>query len=132
MSGFLDFTESVHNNSQQEVEQNHEDQKLKGPEEEGCSNSLQALQQLEVIVHADVTQQDGEAGIDCCAKCGKLLQHMNNGRHASEQHDIAPSCSLPQIPCQCWSQGAMHHEVQQAAMAMTTRTVQDCTGGGSC
>ena len=74
MSGFLDLAEGVHNDSQQEVEQDHEDQELKGPEEECGRHPLQALQQLQVIVHADVTQQDGKAGVHCRAKGGELLQ----------------------------------------------------------
>lgn len=82
---FLDLTEGIHNDSQQEVEENHEDQKLKGPEEEGCGNPLQALQQLQVIIHADVTQQDGKAGVHRCAKCGELLQ-VNNPQHCSIVH----------------------------------------------
>ena len=70
----LDLTEGVHNDSQQEVEQHHEDQQLKGPEEEGCRHPLQALQLVEVIIHADITQQNGKAGVHCCAKRGELLQ----------------------------------------------------------
>ena len=70
----LDLTEGVHNDSQQEVEQNHEHQKLKGPEEEGCRHALQALQLVQVVIHADVAQQNGKAGVHRCAKCGELLQ----------------------------------------------------------
>ncbi len=70
----LDLTEGIHNDSQQEVEQHHEDQKLKGPEEEGCRHPLQALQLIQIIVHTDVTQQNGKAGVHCRTKCGELLQ----------------------------------------------------------
>lgn len=77
MGGFLDLTEGVDNDSQQEVEKDHEDQELKGPEEEGSCHPLQALQQLEIIIHADVTQQDGKAGVHCCPKCRELLHKGN-------------------------------------------------------
>ena len=74
VSGFLDLAEGIHNDSQQEIEQHHEDQELKRPEEEGGRHPLQALQQLQVIVHADVTQQNGKAGVHGRAKGGELLQ----------------------------------------------------------
>ena len=69
VSVLLDLTEGVHNDSQQEVEQHHEDQQLKGPEEEGGRHALQALQLVQVSVHADVSQQDGKAGVHGRAKC---------------------------------------------------------------
>lgn len=81
MSVFFDLTEGIHNDSQQEVEQHHEDQQLKGPEEEGGRHSLQALQLVQVIVHADVSQQNGKACVHCRAKCGELL-HQTIGQSA--------------------------------------------------
>ena len=74
MSVLLDLTEGVHNDSQQKIEQHHEDQQLKGPEEEGCCYPLQTLQLVQVIIHTDVAQQNGKAGVHCCTKRGELLQ----------------------------------------------------------
>ena len=74
MRVLFDLTEGVHNDSQQEVEQHHEDQQLKGPEEEGCRHALQALQLVQVVIHTDVPEQNSKTGVHCCAKCGELLQ----------------------------------------------------------
>ena len=127
MSVLLDLTEGVHNDSQQEVEQNHEHQKLKGPEEEGCRHALQALQLVQVVIHADVAQQDGEAGVDCCAKRGELLQQdtlckqlqhcccANCATYPVQQHSLnactrAPGTSDETLlqcsaPCLNWTPG---------------------------
>lgn len=41
LGALLHLAEGVHNDGQQEVEQHHEHQQLKGPEEEGASHTLQ-------------------------------------------------------------------------------------------
>ena len=68
MRVLFDLTEGIHNDSQQEVEQHHENQQLERPEEEGCGHPLQALQLVQVIIHTDVSQQNGKAGVHCRAK----------------------------------------------------------------
>ncbi|KAA6428342.1 MAG: hypothetical protein FRX49_01937 [Trebouxia sp. A1-2] len=68
MSVLLDLTEGIHNDSQQKIEQHHEDQQLKGPEEEGCCYPLQTLQLVQVIIHTDIAQQNGKAATDSNAR----------------------------------------------------------------
>lgn len=69
----FDFGEGIHNDSEKEVEEDHEDQELEGPEEEAGGKAFKPHEGVEVRHDADVSQQYSKARVDGQAERREFL-----------------------------------------------------------
>ena len=94
----LHLREGVDDNSEQEVEQDHEHEELEGPEEEGASQALEAREGAELRVDADLSEEDLETGVDGAAEGRERLDVVAENEmghhgvadedHAAHEHEM--------------------------------------------